>query len=329
MAIDPLARADNKEILSLRTQLVKVEKKAVRLESDNRLMFSILGDDESARWTRLADLQRERQSAIEYGDKWCGKWGDMKREREEVHTSLSRELTEANTALDMILASVQFAVDEMIHWEPARQGAYEILRTVVATRAESVQRGIDLQREVEHLRERCTSDPWWWAYSEYLDEGWCGPFLTREQAEASADDELGPPRPDDDPPRCADDERPEVSYRQASNPEGCAENERLQREVERLSTALGEVHIQRGMLQANNEQLKDECSGQMCDECNCIPRQHNEQLREAARPFLSLQSPDHSERIAGLIHKTYFDKLRIALAQPKSPQPDEPDPSGG
>lgn len=131
----------------------------------------------------------------------------------------------------------------------------------------------DLYAEVERLKERCASDPWWWAYSEYLDEGWVGPFETREQAEASADDHLGPVRPDDDPPRCADDERPEVSYRQASNPEGCAENERLQADLE--------------------------------------------QLRGAAEPFLSLQSPDHSERIAGLIHRTYFDKLAAALAQPE------------
>ena len=98
----------------------------------------------------------------------------------------------------------------------------------------------DLQREVEWLRERCASDPWWWAYSEYLDEGWCGPFQSREDAEANADDAVGPPRPDNDPPRCADDERPEVSFRQASNPEGCAENERLQREVERLKADIAE-----------------------------------------------------------------------------------------
>ena len=51
--------AATNHVATLRTQLAEANEKAVRLESDNRLMFSILGDDESARWTRLADLQHE------------------------------------------------------------------------------------------------------------------------------------------------------------------------------------------------------------------------------------------------------------------------------
>jgi hypothetical protein len=113
-----------------------------------------------------------------------------------------------------------------------------ILSFISRRNAEALQLFRELEREVGELRERCATDPWWWAYSEYLDEGWCGPFQTREEAEASADDALGPLRPDDDPPRSAEDERPEVVYRQHANPEGCMENERLEREVERLMARL-------------------------------------------------------------------------------------------
>ncbi len=75
--------------------------------------------------------------------------------------------------------------------------------------------------ENARLRERCASDPWWWAYSEYPDEGWCGPFETHEQVEASARDAVG----EDDWGET------EIVYRQARNPEGCAEIERLSGEL--------------------------------------------------------------------------------------------------
>lgn len=57
-----------------------------------------------------------------------------------------------------------------------------------------------------------------------------------------------------------------------------------------------------------------ESRAELVEQRNDLQRK-NERLRGASRPFLSLQSPDHSERIAGLIHRTYFDNLRTVLAQ--------------
>ncbi len=85
----------------------------------------------------------------------------------------------------------------------------------------------NLTAQVQQLRERCQSDPWWWAYSEYLDEGWCGPFETREAAEKNAEETTGEPHLDDDG-------RVELSFRQHSNTEGCAENEALTAQVQRM-----------------------------------------------------------------------------------------------
>lgn len=78
-----------------------------------------------------------------------------------------------------------------------------------------------LVAEIERLRERCASDPWWWAYAEYPDEGWSGPYASREEAEAEAALQLS-----------VDEEPPEFIYQQHANPEGCAEIERLQRQLD-------------------------------------------------------------------------------------------------
>ena len=212
------------------------------------------------------------------------------------------------------------------------------------------------QREVEHLRERCASDPWWWAYSEYLDEGWVGPFETREQAETSADDHLGPVRPDDDPPLCADDERPEVSFRQASNPEGCAENELLQRENERLTPQFSGKPDEAALhkVKAKCAQMWDVGSSVGAEEVHailefiyrhaCDAERDYERLREALI-FIAQQgcegtSPSASEdRVCGDTQDCitewclpcYADAFvctaRTVLAQPESPQPGEAESS--
>jgi hypothetical protein len=76
------------------------------------------------------------------------------------------------------------------------------------------------------------------------------------------------------------------------------------------------------LLVGENEDLRRqlaEAKDELGDELATLRRQlaaverENERLREAAEPFLSLQSPDHTGRVAGLIHGEYFRRLRAAL----------------
>lgn len=118
-----------------------------------------------------------------------------------------------------VRSAKQERVRDLIAGSTGNALALERLAYGIADRREA------LETELAELRERCASDPWWWAFAEYLDEGWCGPFETREQARASAEDAIG---------ETPNGEMPEISFRQHRNAEGCIENERLETELAHL-----------------------------------------------------------------------------------------------